>query len=60
MAVETPICDFGWKAPDFRLPDLVIPHEVAAAQIGRGCVNRPFGNFWHLTGLIFLLTQAQM
>lgn len=20
MAVETPICDFGWKAPDFNLP----------------------------------------
>lgn len=20
MAVETPVCDFGWKAPDFRLP----------------------------------------
>ena len=20
MAVETPICDFGWKAPDFSLP----------------------------------------
>ncbi len=20
MAVETPICDFGWKARDFRLP----------------------------------------
>jgi peroxiredoxin len=20
MAVETPICDFGWQAPDFRLP----------------------------------------
>ncbi len=20
MAVETPICDFGWTAPDFRLP----------------------------------------
>lgn len=20
MAVSTPICDFGWKAPDFRLP----------------------------------------
>lgn len=20
MAVETPICEFGWKAPDFRLP----------------------------------------
>jgi peroxiredoxin len=20
MAVETPICDFGWKAPEFRLP----------------------------------------
>lgn len=20
MAVETPICDFGWKAPDFKLP----------------------------------------
>lgn len=20
MAVETPICDFGWPAPDFRLP----------------------------------------
>ncbi|OAN49900.1 thioredoxin family protein [Magnetospirillum moscoviense] len=20
MAVETPLCDFGWKAPDFRLP----------------------------------------
>jgi len=20
MAVETPICDFGWEAPDFRLP----------------------------------------
>jgi len=20
MAVETPICDFGWKAPDFTLP----------------------------------------
>jgi len=20
MAVETPICDFGWKAPDFELP----------------------------------------
>lgn len=22
MAVETPICDFGWKAPDFRLPGI--------------------------------------
>lgn len=21
MAAETPICDFGWKAPDFELPD---------------------------------------
>jgi peroxiredoxin len=20
MAVSTPVCDFGWKAPDFRLP----------------------------------------
>jgi peroxiredoxin len=20
MAVETPVCDFGWKAPDFELP----------------------------------------
>ena len=20
MAVETPICDFGWKAPNFTLP----------------------------------------
>ena len=20
MAVETPICDFGWQAPDFTLP----------------------------------------
>lgn len=20
MAVETPICDFGWKAPGFSLP----------------------------------------
>ena len=20
MAVETPVCNFGWKAPDFRLP----------------------------------------
>ena len=20
-ALQTPICDFGWKAPDFRLPD---------------------------------------
>ncbi|MEI8393397.1 MAG: thioredoxin family protein [Rhodospirillaceae bacterium] len=20
MAVETPVCDFGWQAPDFRLP----------------------------------------
>lgn len=20
MAVETPVCDFGWKAPEFRLP----------------------------------------
>ena len=20
MAAETPVCDFGWKAPDFRLP----------------------------------------
>ena len=22
MAVETPICDFGWAAPDFRLPGI--------------------------------------
>ncbi len=22
MAVETPLCDFGWKAPDFRLPGI--------------------------------------
>jgi peroxiredoxin len=22
MAVATPICDFGWKAPDFRLPGI--------------------------------------
>jgi peroxiredoxin len=22
MAVETPVCDFGWKAPDFRLPGI--------------------------------------
>jgi peroxiredoxin len=22
MAVETPICDFGWKAPDFSLPGI--------------------------------------
>lgn len=22
MAVETPICDFGWPAPDFRLPGI--------------------------------------
>jgi peroxiredoxin len=22
MAVETPICDFGWMAPDFRLPGI--------------------------------------
>ena len=22
MAIETPICNFGWKAPDFSLPDL--------------------------------------
>ncbi|HHL42166.1 MAG TPA: thioredoxin family protein [Hellea balneolensis] len=22
MAVSTPICNFGWPAPDFRLPDL--------------------------------------
>jgi peroxiredoxin len=22
MAVETPICDFGWKAPDFTLPGI--------------------------------------
>jgi peroxiredoxin len=22
MAVESPICDFGWKAPDFRLPGI--------------------------------------
>jgi peroxiredoxin len=22
MAVETPICDFGWRAPDFRLPGI--------------------------------------
>ena len=22
MAAETPICDFGWKAVDFSLPDL--------------------------------------
>ena len=21
MAVSPPVCDFGWKAPDFRLPD---------------------------------------
>lgn len=20
MAIETPLCDFGWKAPDFKLP----------------------------------------
>lgn len=22
MAVETPVCDFGWPAPDFRLPGI--------------------------------------
>ncbi|RMH48912.1 MAG: thioredoxin family protein [Alphaproteobacteria bacterium] len=22
MAEQTPVCDFGWKAPDFALPDL--------------------------------------
>jgi len=22
MAVETPLCDFGWRAPDFRLPGI--------------------------------------
>lgn len=22
MAAHTPVCDFGWKAPDFSLPDL--------------------------------------
>lgn len=22
MAVETPVCDFGWKAPDFSLPGI--------------------------------------
>ncbi|MBX9634693.1 MAG: thioredoxin family protein [Magnetospirillum sp.] len=22
MAVETPVCDFGWKAPDFMLPGI--------------------------------------
>lgn len=22
MAVETPVCDFGWKAPDFTLPGI--------------------------------------
>ena len=22
MLLDTPICDFGWKAPDFSLPDL--------------------------------------
>lgn len=22
MAVETPVCDFGWTAPDFRLPGI--------------------------------------
>lgn len=21
MLVDTPICDFGWQAPSFRLPD---------------------------------------
>ena len=22
MAATTPVCDFGWQAPDFALPDL--------------------------------------
>ncbi|WP_204248169.1 redoxin domain-containing protein [Kiloniella spongiae] len=22
MLIKTPICDFGWSAPDFKLPNL--------------------------------------
>ena len=31
MLIETPICDFGWKAPDFTLndPDGQCLHPVA-------------------------------
>ena len=31
MLLDTPICDFGWKAPDFTLPDLD-GREVSSAQ----------------------------
>lgn len=32
-ATETPICDFGWKAPDFRLPAATDGTEIAFADI---------------------------
>ena len=33
MAVSPPVCDFGWKAPDFRLPDTDgTPWNLASLQ----------------------------
>ena len=32
-ATETPICDFGWKAPDFRLPAATDGREIALDEI---------------------------
>ncbi|MCB2100208.1 MAG: thioredoxin family protein [Rhodobacterales bacterium] len=33
MAMETPICDFGWKAPDFRLTNMVDGKEYTLADV---------------------------
>ena len=33
MAVSPPVCDFGWKAPDFQLPDTDgTPWNIASLQ----------------------------
>lgn len=36
MRLDSPICDFGWKAPDFTLPDLDGRPVSFAQSYGRG------------------------
>ena len=34
MLLDTPICDFGWKAPEFALPDLAGNTVSMSEQLG--------------------------
>ena len=36
MRLDTPLCDFGWKAPDFTLPDLDGAPVSVARSFGAG------------------------